>query len=177
VIQVPVYLRRQEEAMQIPVVAGVGRGRTPVSALDAALDDCGVASFNVIRVGPVIPPGSMVFESDRVCLPACEEGDRLYSVVAERLSAIPGRAIAAGIGWYQWRGGRGVFAAYDAEGDSTVEVEAEVMDRIHASLRDLSERRGVSFHGKEAGCRIATTEVGEVPAAVAILAIYESDRW
>lgn len=163
--------------MQIPVVAGVGRGRTLVSASDAALDDCGVASFNVIRVGPVIPPGSTVFESDRVCLPVHEEGDRLYSVVAERRSAMPGRAIAAGIGWFQWRGGRGVFAAYDAEGDSAVAVEAEVMDLIQTSLRDLSERRGVPFQGKEAGCRVATAAVGEEPASVVVLAIYESDRW
>jgi arginine decarboxylase len=163
--------------MQIPVVAGAGRGRTPVSAFDAALDDCGVASFNVIRVGPVIPPGSTVFESDRVHLPAHEEGDRLYAMVAERCSAVPGRAIAAGIGWFQWRGGRGVFVGYDAEGDSAVEVEAEVLDRIQASLRDLSERRGVRFEGKEAGCRVATAAVGEEPAAVVVLAIYQTDRW
>jgi arginine decarboxylase len=163
--------------MQIPVVAGVGRGRTPVSAFDAALDDCGVASFNVIRVGPVVPPGSTVFESDRVCSPAHEEGDRLYAVVAERRSETPGRAIAAGIGWFQWRGGRGVFAGYDAEGDSAVEVEAQVLDQIQASLRDLSERRGVPFEGKEAGYRVATAEVGEEPAAVAVLAIYLSERW
>jgi pyruvoyl-dependent arginine decarboxylase (PvlArgDC) len=163
--------------MHIPVVAGVGRGRTLVSAADAAFDDCGVASFNLIGVGSVIPPGSTVFESDRVCRPAHEEGDRLYAAVAERRSTVPGRAIAAGIGWFQWRGGRGVFAAYDAEGDSTVEVEAEVLDGIQASLRDLSERRGVPFQGKEAGCRVATTEVGEKPAVVAVLAIFESDRW
>ncbi len=163
--------------MQIPVIAGVGRGRTSLSARDAALDACGVANFNVIRVGPVIPPGSTVFESDRVNLPDHEVGDRLYAVVAERRSATPGRAIAAGIGWIQWQDGRGVFARHEAEGDSTVEAEAAVLYQIQASLRDLSERRGVSFQGKEAGCRVATAEVGEEPAVVAVLAIYQLERW
>jgi arginine decarboxylase len=163
--------------MQIPVVVGVGRGRTQLSAFDAALSDCGVLNYNLIRLSSVIPPGTTVFESDRTCASPCEHGDRLYAVMAEQRSDTPGRAIAAGIGWFQWQGGRGVFVEHEAEGVSTVEVEAVVLDRIYASLRDLCETRRIAFDGLAVGWRMASAEVGEEPAAVVVLAVYRAERW
>jgi arginine decarboxylase len=162
--------------MQIPVVAGVGRGRTALSAFDAALCDCGVLNYNLIRLSSVIPPGTTVFELERACAPPQEHGDRLYVVMAEQRSAEPRRAIAAGIGWFQWQGGRGVFVEHEAAGASTVEVEATVLDQIYASLRDLCETRRIDFDGLRVGWRLASTEVGEAPAAV-VLAVYRAERW
>ncbi|MEA2531535.1 MAG: arginine decarboxylase [Thermomicrobiales bacterium] len=163
--------------MQIPVVAGKGRGRTALSAFDAALSDCGVLNYNLIRLSSVIPPGTTVFELDRACAPQHEHGDRLFVVMAEQRSTKPGRAIAAGIGWYQWQGGRGVFVEHEAEGASTVEVEAEVLDQIYASLGDLCETRRVDFDGLRVGWRLTSAEVGEEPAAVVVLAVYGAERW
>jgi len=163
--------------MRIPVVAGVGRGRTLLSAFDAALNECGMPNCNVIRLGTAIPSGASVFEADRTCSSPHEDGDRLYAVMAEYRSERAGRAIAAGIGWYQWLGGRGVIAEHGAEGDSTIEVEAEVLELIYASLRDLCETRGVPFDGMRVAWRLASAEVGVEPAAVVVLAVYGAEPW
>jgi arginine decarboxylase len=163
--------------MQIPVVVGRGKGRTALSAFDAALNDGGVLNYNLIRLSSVIPPGTVVFESDRACSPPQEHGDRLYVVMAEERSMVPGGAIAAGIGWYQWQCGKGVFVEHEAEGSSTVEAEATVLDLIYASLRDLCETRRVAFDALEVGWRLASAEVGEEPAAVVVLAVYGAERW
>jgi len=163
--------------MQIPVVAGRGRGRTALSAFDAALSDCGVLNYNLIRLSSVIPPGTTVFELDRACSSPHEHGDRLYVVMAEQRSVVPERAIAAGIGWYQWQGGLGVFVEHEVEGASTVEAEAEVLDSIYASLRDLCDTRRVDFDGLRVGWRLASADVGEEPTAVVVLAVYGSERW
>jgi arginine decarboxylase len=163
--------------MQIPVVAGVGRGRTPLSAFDDALRDCGVLNYNLIRLSSVIPPGTTVVELDRACAPVDEHGDRLYVVMAELRSAAAGRGIAAGIGWFQWGDGRGVFVEHEAEMASTVEAEAAVLDQVHSSLGDLCRARGVRFDGRAVEVRLVSAEVGVEPAAVLVLAVYGGQRW
>jgi arginine decarboxylase len=163
--------------MLIPVVAGVGRGRTPLSAFDDALRDCGVLDYNLIRLSSVIPPGATIVERDRACAPVAEHGDRLYVVMAERRSAVVGRGIAAGIGWFQWGDGRGVFVEHEAEMDSSVEAEAAVLDLVHASLGDLCRARGGRFVGRAVEVRLVSTEVGLEPAAVLALAVYGGQRW
>jgi pyruvoyl-dependent arginine decarboxylase len=50
--------------MEIPIVAGFGRGETGLSAFDAALGDSGVLNYNLIRLSSVIPPCSTVVEDD-----------------------------------------------------------------------------------------------------------------
>jgi arginine decarboxylase len=166
--------------MEIPIVAGVGRGRTALSAFDAALGQSGVLNYNLIRLSSVIPTRSTVVERDRFCSDPESHGDRLYVVMAEQRSTKPGAAIAAGIGWFQWANGRGVFVEHEAEGDdgeSTVDVEAIVLDHIYASLRDLCTTRGVSFDGLAVGWRLASTVVVDDPAAVVVLAVYAGERW
>lgn len=166
--------------MEIPIVAGVGQGKTALSAFDAALGHSGVLNYNLIRLSSVIPPCSTVVERDRVSSDPRTHGDRLYVVMAEQRSTRPGAAIAAGIGWFQWGNGRGVFVEHEVEGgegESTVEVEAIVLDRIYASLRDLCDTRGVSFDGLAVGWRMASTVVIDDPAAVVVLAVYAGQRW
>jgi arginine decarboxylase len=166
--------------MEIPIVAGVGRGKTALSAFDAALGNSGVLNYNLIRLSSVIPPCSRVVERDRVCSDPEAHGDRLYVVMAEQRSTKAGAAIAAGIGWFQWEQGRGVFVEHEiegGEGESTVEVEAIVLDRIYASLRDLCNTRRVAFEGLSVGWRMASTVVRDEPAAVVVLAVYAGERW
>lgn len=166
--------------MDIPIVAGIGRGKTALSAFDAALGQSGVLNYNLIRLSSVIPPCCTVVERDRFCSDPRAHGDRLYVVMAEQRSTRPGVAIAAGIGWYQWEDGRGVFVEHElegGEGESTVEVEAMVLDRIYASLRDLCDTRDVAFDGLSVGWRVASTKVMDDPAAVAVLAVYAGERW
>ena len=46
--------------MTIYIASGVGIGKTPLSAFDAALKDAGVYNFNLITLSSVIPPKSVI---------------------------------------------------------------------------------------------------------------------
>jgi pyruvoyl-dependent arginine decarboxylase (PvlArgDC) len=132
-----------------------------------------VLDVNLAPAGAVIPPGTTIVEVDRA--PARGFGDRVHVVMADRRSAEAGRAIAAGVGWYQWGDGRGVFVTHDAEGGSIVEAEAMLLDRIYTSLHEVCGVRRVVFDGLEAGCRLASTQIGEEPAAVVVVAAYADE--
>jgi arginine decarboxylase len=166
--------------MEISIVAGIGRGKTALSAFDAALGHCGVLNYNLIRLSSVIPPNATVVEIDRASTIPEEHGDRLYVVMAEQRATTPGKAIAAGVGWIQWDAGRGVFVEHEAEGDegeTTIEVEAVVLDRIYSSLRDLCATRRVVFEGLEVGWRLSSAVVADDPTAVVVIAIYGGQGW
>ena len=102
--------------MNIPLVTGVGVGSTLLSAFDDALLACGVLNYNLIPLSSVIPPASTVVPVPRYTSPADEHGHRLYVVKAEMRSDQAGTQIGAGIGWYQWGDGRGVFVEHETIG-------------------------------------------------------------
>src|SRR5262245_53159855 len=108
-------------ALTISVVAGTGVGNTMSSSFDAALRQCGVYDYNLLPLSSVVPPGSEVVLTDRYHTAPEEYGHRLYVVKADQRSDQPGQGIAAGIGWYQWGDGRGVFVEHEAAGSSEVE--------------------------------------------------------
>lgn len=99
--------------MDIPIVAGVGHGSTPLSAFDDELRACGVLNYNLIPLSSVMPPSARVHPIDRYHSSWEEHGHRLSMVKAEIRSDQPGLALGAGIGWYQWHDGRGVFVEHE----------------------------------------------------------------
>ena len=127
--------------MQIPLVAGAGVGSTLLSAFDDALLSCGVLNYNLIPLSSVIPPASNVVLLPRYTPHPDEHGHRLYVVKAEMRSDHAGTQIGAGIGWYQWGDGRGVFVEHETIGSTRQEVAAELDYRICHSLRDLCAAR------------------------------------
>lgn len=52
--------------MKIYIAPGKGVGATELGAFDAALNDSGIANFNLIRLSSVIPPLTEVVEVDRI---------------------------------------------------------------------------------------------------------------
>src|SRR5438445_8079689 len=102
--------------MQIHIGAGVGVGPTALSAFDAALNDAGIANYNLLKLSSIIPPKSeIIVHEDKIVhdVPG-GWGDRLYVVMAEIRIDKPNEEAWAGIGWVQDPvTGKGLFAEHD----------------------------------------------------------------
>lgn len=176
---IPESLRTPDGRWPIIVTAGVGEGRTELSAFDAALWQCGVQDYNHIALSSVIPPRSHVVRCPRYDAPDHEYGQRLYVVKADMRSADEGAVIAAGLGWWQWGDGRGVFVEHELRSreHSVTAVERELARQITRSLDDLAHRRSVPFSPDCVGMQIVSTVVGLRPACVLVLAVFEAAEW
>jgi arginine decarboxylase len=155
--------------MIILLASAVGRGPTELAAFDAALVATGVADRNLIYLSSVLPPDSSVQVVDRIgCTPGTW-GDRLYCVVAQARTAVPGAQAWAGIGWGQDSSGRGLLVEHDAHD------ETSLRGLVASSLDGLCRNREISlpFRGIEvAGARCA----GE-PVCALVVAVFESAAW
>lgn len=162
---------------RIPVVAGVGRGSTLLSAFDSALRDCGVHNYNLIPLSSVIPPQTDVVSVERYLPPMDEHGHRLYVVKAELRSDHAGKTVGASVGWYQWGDGRGVFVEHEAIGSTRDAVASELDYRVCHSLQDLCAARDVPFDRQLVRSKVAFAEVEDQPTSALVLAIYQSEGW
>jgi hypothetical protein len=80
-----------------------------------------------------------------------EHGLRLYVVKAEMRSDQNGTQLGAGIGWYQWGDGCGVFVEHETIGSTRQDVATELDYRICHSPRDLCDARDVPFDMQRGG--------------------------
>ena len=163
--------------MRIPIVAGIGRGSTFLSAFDDALADCGVLNYNLIPLSSVIPSATQVVPLERFISPRDEHGHRLYVVKAEMRSDQSGQVVGAAVGWYQWGDDRGVFVEFEAAGWTKQAVATELDYRICNSLRDLCAVRAVSFELHRVESKKIVADVEDQPTCALILAIYQSAAW
>jgi arginine decarboxylase len=156
--------------MRIPGSAALGRGRTTLSAFDAALRAAGVANFNLVRLSSVIPTGAVV---EPVPAPAAAVGgwgDRLYVVMAEQRVAQEGREAWAGIGWVQQPdSGAGLFVEHEADS------EEEVRQLIRISLEDMTAGRPGSFD--DPGMHIIGGRCDGSPLCALVVAVFEAAAW
>jgi arginine decarboxylase len=163
--------------MQIPVVAGVGHGSTLLSAFDDALRVCGVLNYNLIPLSSVIPPAPTVQPIDRYHSSWDEHGHRLYVVKAEVRSDQPGHSLGAGIGWYQWHDGRGVFVEHELAGKNKQDVTETLRTSIQSSIADLCAARDVPFDPPRMHSRICVAGVDDRPTSALVLAIFQAQAW
>lgn len=157
--------------MIIKVSAGIGIGPTQLSAFDSALNDAGVANYNLIRLSSVIPPKSEIQVSKQSLknLPG-QWGDRLYVVMAEQRAHIPNEEAWAGIGWVQdKKTGKGLFVEH--EGSS----EKSVRNDITQSLEALMATRNVDF-GK-INMEVVGTTCKHLPVCAMVVAVYQASDW
>ena len=133
--------------MIIPVADAFGRGPTELAAFDAALVAAGVADRNLTYLSSVLPPTSSVEQIDRIGRTPGGWGDRLYCVMAQARTAVPGTQAWAGVGWVQDASGRGLLVEHHA-GD-----EASLRRLVRTSLDALARNRGLSF--PSAGIEVA----------------------
>jgi arginine decarboxylase len=149
---------------------GVGGGPTELATFDAALIAAGVANFNLIVMGSVIPPRTNVIVNREPKVPAGAWGDRLYVVMAHERVAARHAEAWAGLGWVQEEAtGRGLFAQH--HGSSRADVERD----IHESLDTLCRNRAVTFGGHQ--MELAGTRCRDMPACALVVATYRSTAW
>ncbi len=163
--------------MRICIASAIGRGQTLLSSFDDALFRCGVHNYNLLALSSVIPPGSRIEESGRHAPAIDEHGDRLYVVKAEARSDQDDEAVAAGIGWYQWGDGRGLFVEHEVIGACPDCAEAHVRQLIYLSLHDLCQVRDIQFDERCVGLKTIARVANGFPTTALVVAVFQSERW
>lgn len=158
--------------MQIHVGTGIGSGPTTLSAFDSALNDAGIANYNLLRLSSVIPPKSELIIHDghiTQALPG-EWGDRLYVVMAEMRADTPNVEAWAGVGWVQDKEtGKGLFVEH--EGHS----EASVRRDIQQSLEALMATRNIDFGPVH--MQVTGVTCKHLPVCAMVVAVYQASNW
>jgi arginine decarboxylase len=159
--------------MKIYLASGLGSGPTKLAAFDSALNDAGIANYNLLRLSSVIPPSSEIVQSDSP-IPADvmpgKWGDRLYVVMAEERVDTPNVEAWAGIGWVQEKAsGKGLFVEH--EGNS----EASVRRDITQSLQALMATRNVDFG--EIKMQVTGKTCTHHPVCAMVVAVYQASDW
>jgi arginine decarboxylase len=164
--------------MEIAVAAGVGRGPTELSALDAALAGAGVANYNLVTVSSVVPADAQVRVVDRV--PDRGPAGHALTVVLAETTAPPTETVdpdataapvdpdatepdlVAGLGWATGPG-PGLF--YEATGDDP----GTVREQLRRGLAAGGELREWALPDREthlaAGRRLPDAHVAAVTVA------------
>ena len=163
--------------MKIYIVSGSGTGKTQLSAFDAALNDTGVANYNLISLSSIIPPGSKIIRKRKYIAQPDQFGDRLYVVKAEMRSQRVGKHIAAGIGWYPLEGEKGLFVEHEEIAETKLAVESELTAKITNSLRDLCAVRRIRFQPKNVQSMTIVREIKDGPTCVLVLAVFKNEPW
>jgi arginine decarboxylase len=157
--------------MNISISTGIGTGPTKLSAFDSALNDAGVANYNLIRLSSVIPPKSKIInrKDNRKKLTGTW-GDRLYLVMAEMRVDTPNTEAWAGIGWVQdKKTGKGLFVEHEGNSQHTVEED------IRQSLRALMATRNVDFGDIQ--MKVVGRTCKHEPVCALVVAVYQSSSW
>ncbi|MGB7450172.1 MAG: pyruvoyl-dependent arginine decarboxylase [Ornithinimicrobium sp.] len=158
---------RGSALFQITVRTGRGEGQTLLSAFDGALQQAGVADFNLVTLSSVIPPsGRVVRGQGRL---AGGHGDRLLCVQAVAYADHPGEHAWAGVGWVTDSSGKGLFVEHTGGSRETVE------EQIRLSLADMVERRGDSYGDREIA--LATAHCVDRPVCAIALAAFQVQGW
>jgi arginine decarboxylase len=158
------------EGLDVVVTCGTGTAPTELAAFDAALQEAGVAHFNLIRLSSLIPPGSRVSAPQAWPPLAGGWGDRLYAVYADHRVSTPGAWACAGLGWIQDDdSGAGMLVEHCGED------EAEVEARLKATLEDLAGRRPGRFGPRSA--RITSIACADDPVAAVVVAALRVEPW
>lgn len=162
--------------MDIYIASGIGFGKTPLSAFDAALKNAGVNNFNLIYISSIIPPNSVIkigkYKAERK-----NYGDRLYVVKAETRSRESGLFIGSALGWYQIQDGRGIFVEHNESGETEEAVRSNLINEVNESLTDLCHIRSFPLNKKGLKMKMSIVKVQDSPASTLVLAVYKSEKW
>ena len=156
--------------MKIHVTAGTGCASTQLGAFDRALFQAGIANLNLITLSSVIPAGAeLVMAQPQTYTAEGGWGDRLYVVMADSRTSVPGETVWAGVGWAHDSSGRGLFVKF--EGKS----EEYIRESITHSLNDLVETRGID--AAQTDMRLTSSTCEDAPVCALVAAVYGSESW
>jgi arginine decarboxylase len=159
--------------MNIHLATGLGSGPTTLAAFDAALNDAGIANYNLLLLSSVIPPETTIVRHGSTIPSEIMPGgwgDRLYVVMAEQRTSTPNTEAWAGIGWVQEKeSGKGLFVEH--EGGS----ERKVRRDIEQSLTALMATRNVDFG--EINMVVTGKMCTNHPVCAMAVAVYQASNW
>lgn len=159
--------------MKIHIASGIGTGPTTLSAFDSALNDAGVANYNLLRLSSVVPPETEIILHETTIDPSLLPGgwgDRLYVVMAEQRVETPNEEAWAGIGWVQdKKTGKGLFVEH--AGGSETKVRRDVQQ----SLETLMQTRGVDFGLIQ--MKVVGRTCVDHPICAMVVAVYQASNW
>ncbi|HET9173840.1 MAG TPA: pyruvoyl-dependent arginine decarboxylase [Candidatus Saccharimonadales bacterium] len=159
--------------MNIYLSSGLGSGPTKLAAFDAALNDAGVANYNLLRLSSVIPPKSIIHQVKDGLPPNVMPGgwgDRLYVVMAEQRADTPNVEAWAGIGWVQDKtSGKGLFVEHEGNSEKAVRRD------ITQSLEALMATRNTDFG--EINMQVVGKTCTHLPVCALVVAVYQASDW
>jgi arginine decarboxylase len=150
----------------IRVSRGTGSGPTRLAAFDRALQDAGLADYNLIRLTSVIPPNAVVREVSSFDNAGGAHGDAAYCVYADAYASTPGEQAWAGIAWadHYDNTGAGLFVEH------TASSEASLCRDLDSTLRAMSLSRGASY--RFAGRVLSSAVCVDHPVCAVVVATY-----
>lgn len=157
--------------LTIRVSRGVGTGPTRLAAFDQALRSAGVADFNLVRLSSVIPPGSVVIETDAAGQVSGGHGDLLYCVYADGYSSTPRESAWAGMTWAQHEDGSGAGLFAEHSGWSEADVERELHHTLEAMIAD----RPPGY--RRSGTMLCSITCETRPVCAVVVAAYRAVPW
>ncbi len=159
--------------MIIHIAKGIGQGPTKLSAFDAALNDAGVANFNLIKLSSVIPTGSEIVIHKKAIPKEVIKGgwgDKLFVVMAEERENSPNVEAWAGIGWVQdVKTGEGLFVEHEGASEQSVRRD------ITQSLEALMATRNIDFG--EIHMEVNGGVCNHHPVSSLVVAVFQSEPW
>lgn len=162
--------------MQIHVASGMGTGPTTMAAFDSALNQVGIANYNMLRLSSVVPPNAKVVAYDGklpFALPGTW-GDRLYVVMAEMRTDKHNVGAWAGVGWFQdKKTGQGMFTEH--EGESEDFVKREIVETLEG-LKKNREKAG-DFDWGPIQMKVVGKTCTDQPVCALAVAVYQVSDW
>lgn len=86
-----------KQAPEIFLTKGVGRHKEKLASFEMALRKAGLATFNLVRVSSILPPGAKII-AKRNGFSRLTDGQILFVVMSDNATNEPHRLIAASIG-------------------------------------------------------------------------------
>lgn len=168
------FVTKKGITVNIHITSSIGSGPTTLAAFDSALNNAGIANYNLLCLSSVIPPETKLTIHEEGPIPSEVMpggwGDRLYVVMAEWREERPNREAWAGIGWVQEKEtGKGLFVEH--EGSS----EQKVRSDIKQSLEALMATRNVDFG--EINMKVVGKTCKHAPVCAMVVAVYQASDW
>lgn len=82
---------------EVFLTKGVGKHKEKLASFEMALRNAGLATFNIVRVSSILPPGARVI-GQRTGLSKLSAGQIVFTVISDNATNEPHRLIAASIG-------------------------------------------------------------------------------
>ena len=150
----------------IRVSRGTGSGPTRLAAFDRALQDAGLADYNLIRLSSVIPPNAVVREVTSFDDVAGAHGDAAYCVYADAYASTPGEEAWAGVAWAEHHDntGAGLFVEHAASSEAILRRD------LDSTLQAMSISRGGNY--RLVGRVLSSAVCVDHPVCAVVVATY-----